>query len=273
MEPMDGIRAPRTGELLTVGQVAERFGLTVRTLHHYDDVGLLVPGARSAAGYRLYAEADLLRLRHVVVYRRLGFPLDEVRALLTEEPGAVVAHLRRQRETVLARLTALEGLVTAIDRALEKEMKGIDLTPQEQRELFGESFSDEYAAEAEQRWGGTDAWQQSQRRTSSYTKADWARIKTETDMIHRRFAEAKRAGLPADSAEAMDAAEAARRHIHDNFYDLTPEFHRHLGDMYVSDPRFTATYEDLEPGLAHYVRGAIHADADRAARGGPSSSG
>lgn len=265
MEDMDGTRGARTGELLTVGQVAERFGVTVRTLHHYDDVGLLVPSERSPSGYRLYAEADLARLQHVVVYRRLGFPLDEVGALLAAEPRAVAAHLRRQREAVLARLSELEGLVTTIDRALEKQMKGIDLTPQEQRELFGEGFSDEYAAEAEQRWGDTDAWQQSQRRTSSYTKADWVRIKTETDAIHRRFVEAKRAGLPAGSAEAMDAAEAARRQISERFYELSTEFHRNLGDMYVTDPRFTATYEDIEPGLAQYVRDAIHANADRAA--------
>lgn len=174
-------------------------------------------------------------------------------------------HLRRQRETVRARLTELEDLVAAIDRALEAEMTGTDLTPEEQRELFGESFSDEYAAEAEQRWGGTDAWEQSRRRAFRYTEADWRRIAEEAQALNRRFAEAKRAGLPATSAEAMDAAEAARRQIHERFYDLTPEFHRHLGDLYVADPRFTRTYEDLEPGLAQYVRDAIHANADRAA--------
>ena len=266
MGPMDGTRGPRTEELLTVGQVAERYGVTVRTLHHYDDVGLLMPGERSPAGYRLYTGADRARLQHVVVYRRLGFSLEEVAQLLTAaEPEDVAAHLRRQRETVLTRLAELEGLVTAIDRALEKNMTGIDLTPEEQRELFGEHFSDEYAAEAEQRWGGTDAWEQSRRRAASYTKEDWARLAAEGAAVNEQFAAALRAGLPPTSAEAMDAAEAARRHIHENFYDITPEFHRHLGDMYVADPRFTRTYEDVAPGLAGYVRDAIHANADRAA--------
>lgn len=265
MEDMDGTR-PAADERLTVGQVTQRFGVTVRTLRHYDDVGLLTPGERSAGGYRLYTAADLLRLRHVVVYRRLGFSLGEIeRILAAEDEEAVVVHLRRQRETVRARLTELEDLVAAIDRALEAEMTGTDLTPEEQRELFGEGFSDEYAAEAEQRWGGTDAWEQSRRRASRYTEADWRRIAEEAQALNRRFAEAKRAGLPATSAEAMDAAEAARRQIHERFYDLTPEFHRHLGDLYVADPRFTRTYEDLEPGLAQYVRDAIHANADRAA--------
>lgn len=263
---MDGRQAVTADERLTVGQVAERFGVTVRTLHHYDDVGLLRPSERSAGGYRLYTQDDLLRLRHVVVYRRLGFPLERIEELLAaEDPGSVLAHLRRQRESVLARQAELADLVTAIDRAMEKQMTGIDLTPEERRELFGDGFSDEYAAEAERRWGGTDAWEQSRRRTAGYAKEDWQRIAAETTAVNERFVAVKRAGLPADSTGAMDAAEAARRQIHERFYDLSPEFHRALGDMYVADPRFTRTYEDLEPGLAQYVRDAIHANADRAA--------
>ncbi|MEX5296456.1 MerR family transcriptional regulator [Kocuria sp. CPCC 205268] len=263
---MDGRRPVTADGTLTVGQVAERFGVTVRTLHHYDDIGLLRPSERSPGGYRLYTEDDLLRLRHVVVYRRLGFPLERIAELLAaEDPGAVLAHLRRQRESVLARQAELAELVTAIDRALEREMTGTEPTPEERRELFGEGFSDEHAAEAERRWGDTEAWQQSRRRTAGYDAEDWRRIAAGTAAINQRFVEAKRAGLPADSAPATDAAEAARRQIHECFYDLSPEFHRALGDMYVTDPRFAKTYEDLEPGLAQYVRDAIHANADRAA--------
>jgi hypothetical protein len=77
------------------------------------------------------------------------------------------------------------------------------------------------------------------------------------------FVDAKRAGLPADSPQAMDAAEAHLRHINERFYDATHDFHRNLGDMYLADPRFTKTYEDQEEGLAQYVRDAIHANADR----------
>ena len=159
MEDMDGQRPVTADEKLTVGQVAERFGVTVRTLHHYDDVGLLRPSERSAGGYRLYTEDDLLRLRHVVVYRRLGFPLERIEELLAAaDPDSVLVHLRRQRESVLARQAELADLVTAIDRALEKDMTGIDLTPEERRELFGDGFSDEYAAEAGHRWGDAGKW-------------------------------------------------------------------------------------------------------------------
>jgi len=256
---------------LTVGQVAEQLGVTVRTLHHYDQIGLLVPSERTSAGYRLYTHEDITRLQHVVVYRRLGFALQEIADLLEEQTvadsGAVIGHLRRQRAAILSRLGEMQDLVTAIDQALEKEMSGTKLTKQEQKELFGDGFSDEYAEEAEQRWGETDAWKQSQRRTSQYTKDDWVTIKAEMEANGAAFAAAMEAGLPAGSTQAMDAAEQARVHIQRWFYDLTPDFHRNLGEMYVADPRFTKTYEDIRPGMAQYVRDAIHANADRAALG------
>jgi DNA-binding transcriptional MerR regulator len=249
----------------TVGQVADLFGVTVRTLHHYDEIGLLTPSARSRAGYRLYTEADLVRLQQVVVYRRLELPLEEIASLLDggDDP---VTHLRRQREAVLTRLDELKELVGAIDRALEREMSDQPATPDELKELFGEGFKDEYQAEAQERWGETDAWKQSAKRTKRYTKADWAEVKAEMEETHAAFIRAKQSGEPATSEAAMDAAEAHRLHIHRRFYDLDHEFHRGLADMYIADPRFTKTYEDLEEGLAQYVRDAIHANADRHSR-------
>jgi len=256
----------RTLTALTVGQVAGQFGVTVRTLHHYDQIGLLVPGERTPAGYRLYTGDDITRLQNVVVYRRLGFPLEEIALLLDEPTVDVTEHLRRQRAVVLSRLGEMSELVTAIDRALEQEMSGNKLTRQEQKELFGDNFSEDYAEEAEQRWGETEAWKQSQGRTSRYTKADWAQVKAEADANNAAFASAKAEGEPATSERAMDAAEQHRLNIHNRFYDLTPEFHRNLGDMYLTDPRFMKNYEDIALGLSQYVRDAIHANADRAAQ-------
>lgn len=246
----------------TVGQVADVFGVTVRTLHHYDAIGLLTPSERSAAGYRLYTDVDLTRLQQIVVYRRLELPLDEIADLLSDG-GDQVEHLRRQRESVMSRLGELTELVTAIDRALEREMNDQPATPEEMRELFGDGFKDEYQQEAQDRWGETDAWQQSQQRTARYTKADWQQVKAEMDAVNAAFVAALRSGEPATSEAAMDAAEAHRRSIHDRFYDVSYDFHRCLADMYVADPRFTKTYDDLAPGLAAYVRDAVHANADR----------
>ncbi|KGN38131.1 transcriptional regulator [Knoellia subterranea KCTC 19937] len=249
-------------EMLTVGEVAQTFGVTVRTLHHYDEIGLLSPSERSHAGYRLYTGEDLERLATIVTYRRLDLPLDEVAALLRGD-GSTLEHLKRQRDAVMEKVEELHELVDAIDRALEREMNEQPATTEDLKEIFGDGFKDEYQAEAQERWGDTDAWKQSSRRTKGYTKSDWERIKAEMESVGALMVAAKRAGEPATSEAAMDAAEAARLHIDTWFYECSPEFHRNLGDLYVGDPRFMKTYEDQEPGLAQYTRDAIHANADR----------
>lgn len=246
---------------LTVGQVAERFGITRRTLHHYDEIGLVVPTERSAAGYRLYTDEDLTRLQHVVVYRRLGFALEEV-GLLLAEPDTVEQHLRRQRAAVMSRLDELRGLVTAIDAALEQTMNHRPVTDAELKELFGGAYDESYATEAEQRWGDTEQWRQSQERTKNFTKADWARVKTESDAVEAAFIAALDAGEPADGTSAMDAAEQHRRSV-ETHYDCPHAFHTTLAGMYVCDPRFRAYYDEQRPGLAQYVHDAILANAAR----------
>jgi len=247
---------------LTVGEVAQRFGITVRTLHHYDQIGLLTPSRRAASGYRVYTSADLTRLSQVIVYRRLELSLDEIASLLDE--GDEVSHLIRQRERVMARLGEMTDLVEAIDQALEKAMTNTPMTDDDMRELFGDGF-DDYQAEAQQKWGETDEWKESQRRTKSYGKAEWQQIKSEGEAVEKALSDAFRAGLPADSEEAMDAAERHRIHVNRWFYECPPAFHRNLGDMYVSDPRYVATYDESSglPGLAAYCRDAIHANAAR----------
>lgn len=245
---------------LTVGQVAERYGITVRTLHHYDEVGLVRPSARSAAGYRLYDDADLARLATVVAYRRLGLPLDRIDRLLDDE-GSVLFHLQQQREVVADRIEKLQQLAAALDRAIE--IKEETMTDSELRDLLGDAFDESWTTEAEEHWGDTDAWTESRRRAASYARADWEQAKAEADATTTALAEALRRGEPATSQAAMDAAEAHRAQIDRWYYSLDHDFHRQLGDMYVTDPRFTATYDDLEPGLAQYVRDSIHANADR----------
>lgn len=249
---------------LTVGQIADLFGITVRTLHHYDQIGLLQPTERTPAGYRLYTAADLARLRTIVVYRRLEFSLDQVRTLLDDPDRDVADQLRRQRQAVMSKMEQMSDLLHAIDRALERQMSNQPATEQDMKELFGESF-DDYQGEAEQRWGQTEAWKQSQARTKHYTRADWEAVKAETDQLQAAFVEAMRAGEPADSQAAMDAAEAHRQHIDQRFYDCGYAFHKNLAELYVSDPRYTATYDDSlsAPGLAQYVHDAMLANAAR----------
>ena len=163
-------------EAFTVGQVAETFGVTVRTLHHYDEVGLLNPSERTPAGYRLYTGEDLQRLSTIVVYRRLDFSLEEIGELLDADGAEVIDHLRRQREEVKARLAQMSDLVDAIDRRLEAEMDNQPATTEDLKELFGDGYQEEYQDEAERRWGDTDMWKQSQERTAHWTKEDLSLI-------------------------------------------------------------------------------------------------
>jgi MerR family transcriptional regulator, thiopeptide resistance regulator len=248
---------------VNVGEVAALAGVTVRTLHHYDRIGLLSPSDRSAAGYRRYAPADLDRLHRILVYRELGFPLEEVATLLDDPDADPAAHLRRQHRLLRDRLERTQAMVEAVEKEMEAQQMGISLTPEERFELFGDGFSEEYQAEAEERWGDTEAWAQSQRRTSAYTKEDWVRIKEEGEAIERRFAEALQGGVPADSEQAMDLAEEHRQQISRNFYDCPPAMHAGLGRMYVEDERFTAHYDQRAPGLAQYVSTAVQANAAR----------
>lgn len=253
---------------LTVGEVARLARVTVRALHHYDAIGLLRPGARTGAGHRRYGPGDLARLERLLAYRDLGLDLAAVRALLDDPAVDPVDHLRRRHAQVVERIRRLQEQRAALERNLEAHAMGIDLTPEEVFEVFGDDDPARHAGEAEQRWGDTDAWRESQRRTSSYTRDDWLRIRRETDASEQRLADALAAGLPADGPEAVAAAEDLRLGIDRWFYACSPAMHRAVAEMYVDDERFAAHYERRAAGLARYTRDAVRANADRAAGAG-----
>jgi DNA-binding transcriptional MerR regulator len=258
--PMDTQTEPRS---LTVGAVARLAGITVRTLHHYDEIGLLRPSGRSDTGYRRYAEADLERLQRILFYRELGFGLDQIRDAMTDGEADASAHLRQQHTMLLDRIGRLQRMASAVEKAMEARTMGINLTPEERFEVFGDFNPDDHAAEVEERWGDTDAYRESARRTRGYTKADWQRIKAEGQAAVDKLVAAMQAGKPAGSREAMDGAELHRLQIDRNFYPVSYEMHVGLAEMYLADPRFTEHYEKIAPGLAQYVHDAIKANAAR----------
>lgn len=248
---------------LTVGAVARLAGVTVRTLHHYDEIGLLSASGRSDAGYRRYADADLERLQRILFYRELGFGLEQIRDVMSDGDADASGHLRRQHAMLLDRIGRMQRMAAAVEKAMEARTMGINLTPEERLEVFGDFDPDDHAAEAEERWGGTDPYRESQRRAASYTKADWQRIKAQGQAAIEQVIGGMNAGKPADSPEAMAGAEAHRRQIDDAFYPCSYEMHVGLAEMYIADPRFTATYEKIAPGLAQYLHDAIKANAAR----------
>ncbi|HJS95515.1 MAG TPA: MerR family transcriptional regulator [Solirubrobacteraceae bacterium] len=238
----------------TVGEVSELAGITVRTLHHYDELGLLSPSGRSAAGYRLYAYDDLARLREILIWRKLGFGLTEIAALLDDPGHDRLAALERQRELIEREVDRLGALAAAVDAAIAAHANGTRL---EETTMFDGFDPSEYEEEARERWGHTEAYQESTRRAGQYGEAEWDEIRAEAEAITRGLVALMRAGEPADGPEARALAERHRDHISRWFYPCSPQMHRGLGEMYVADERFARTYEREAAGLAAYFRDAI----------------
>lgn len=243
----------------TVGEVAELAGVTVRTLHHYDELGLLSPSGRSEAGYRLYSYDDLARLREILIWRTLGFGLTEIASLLDDPDHDRLSALERQRALIEREIDRLGALAAAVDAAIAAHVNGTRL---EEKTMFEGFDPSEYEEEARERWGDTDAYRESARRTTQYGEAEWSEIRREVEEIVREMVALMHAGAPADGTEARALAERHRQHISRWFYPCSTQMHRGLAEMYVVDERFTQTYEREAAGLAGYFHDAIVAGAD-----------
>lgn len=246
----------------TVSEVAAFAGVTVRTLHHADEIGLVVPSERTDAGYRLSTSHDLARLQLVLFYGELDFGLADIGDLLDEPDFDRGRALRRQRGLLEARARRLDQVIAAVDRALAAHEEGQTMRDETMFEVFGEQQR-ELQAEAEHRWGDTDPYHESRRRTAQYSRQDWEELKAASEAILQRIAEVFRSGVAVDSDAAMDAVEAHRQQISDRFYPCAHQMQVALGETYVQDPRFAATYEARAAGLAVWVRDAIRANAAR----------
>jgi DNA-binding transcriptional MerR regulator len=191
------------------------------------------------------------------VYRSVGMPLEEIRGLLDDSSADVLEHLRRQHTLLLEQAERLQQTIKALEELMDAHRDGIQLTAEEQVEIFGTTaFSEEYAAEAVERWGETDAWMQSQQRVSQFSKQDWIAIKTEGDALLADLAQAKRDDVKPGSAEANALAARHRASI-GRFYDCGDEMQRNLVEMYLADERFTRYYDDVEPGLAQFLHDIV----------------
>jgi DNA-binding transcriptional MerR regulator len=247
-----------------VGELAQLAHVSVRTLHHYDAIGLMRASGRSDAGYRLYTGADLERLQQVLFYRELGFPLAEIRRVVSDPAFDRRTALQAQRELVAGKSARLQALLDLIDGTLASLEGWTTMSDEEMFEAFGDFDPREHEEEAKELWGHTEAYKESARRTRGFTKEDWAAVKAEGDAINADMAALLDVGVPADDARAMDVAERHRLMIDGRFYPCSHEMHANLGEMYVADARFTATYEKVRPGLARYMRNAIRANVARA---------
>lgn len=223
--------------MFTVGELARLTGVTVRALHHYDELGLVVPSERTAAGYRLYAHADVRRLQQVLLFKELGVPLEDI-------PAAIAGgDLQRHRDALVEKRARIDRMIAALDAYQGDKTMSDDV-----QKMF-----DGFRDEAEQTWGHTDAWKESAKRTATYGPAEWAELQREADDIYRRLA----AKMPVFDAEVAALVEEHRVHLDRWFYPCSQEMHRKVSELYVGDPRFQANLDKVAPGFARYLHDAI----------------
>jgi DNA-binding transcriptional MerR regulator len=249
---------------LTVAATAALVGVTVRTLHHWDAIGLVSPSGRTARGYRLYSAAAVARLHRVLVYRELGLPLDRIAELLDEPSLSPAAPLRDQRAQLVARIERLRGMVGAVDRMIEAAEAGILLTPEEQVALFGTDWRPEWVEQAREQWGDTPQWRQFAERSAARTDDDWRALTADVTALHEDLGAALRAGVTPGSPAANELAERHRASI-GAYFDCTHAMHVCLLRRQAGDPGFVAHYERFGPGLAGWLREVV--DANAAAHG------
>ncbi|MFB9993590.1 MerR family transcriptional regulator [Deinococcus oregonensis] len=238
--------------------------VSIRTLHHYDELGLLRPSARTEGNYRLYSAGDIQRLHRILMFRELGLALHDIRAVLDDPEADEVQTLKLQRHLLQERakrnqamLDALETLLAAAEGELTMNVN--DMTKEDLSKLFDGFDPTEYEQEAKDRWGETDAYKQSAERVKRYTKQDWEGIKAKMAAITDAYIGLMDAGTPPESPEA--SAIVAQHHAHQCrwYYDSSPAMFANVSEMWVNDPRFTKNIDKARTGLAAYQSAAVQA--------------
>ena len=250
----------RDGGEYTVSELAELSGCTVRTLHHYDELGL-VRARRGANGYRHYGSAEVDRLQQVLLYREAEMPLSDIKRLL-DDPSfdartALAGHLRELR----ARRGRLDGLIASVEKTLANMEGRAGMKDEERFEAFKRGLVEEnerrFGAEARERWG-SEAVDASNAKVRGMTEGQYERAQALEQEMKDALAAALATGDPA-GAEARRAADLHRQWLCCFWQDgaYSKEAHRGLAETYVADERFKAYYDDVAPGAAEFLRDAI----------------
>lgn len=243
---------------LSVGAMAELSGVSVRTLHYYDETGLLRPELVSESGYRYYGEAALERLQQILFYREMDFSLKEIRAILSDPHYNRQEALRRQQHLLRLKRARLDRLLGLLESNLKGE-KTMEFQEFDSGEL--DRTREAYAAEAKARWGDTEAWKESQRRMEKVTSSEREAATEEMNGVFRRFAAL--AGRDPASPEVQEAVDCWQAFITKHYYPCTDEILAGLGQMYTADERFRENLDHFGPGTAQLMSDAIAAKANR----------
>ena len=246
--------------LYTVSQLAKLSGVTARTLHHYDQIGLLCPAKNAKNNYRMYGQAELLRLQQILFFRELDFALGDIKTILDRPGFDVAAALADHKKLIKLKQQRLDKLIKTIDKTLTHMTNQQPLKDDEMYDVFQDNDVKQYQDEIKQRWGATEAYKQSMERVSKMTKAQMAKLKQDAKIFNQKLADSM--DQPIDSA-AVQALVAQHYDGIKFFYDCPLPMYRGLAQMYVDDPRFKATYDKVRPGLAVFLRDAINYYCDR----------
>ena len=231
---------------MQIKEFAQQIGVSVRTLHYYDEIGLLKPSEVDAQnGYRFYDERSLERMQEILFYRELDFSLKTIAQILSSPDYDKQQALTRQRKLLLAKKERLERLIDALD-SMEKG-EGFMKPNNEYEDL-----KNKYAEEVRQRWGSTDAYKESQQRNTDFSQAA-----SLLDAVFEEFAELDRSGTSPDDEAAKIQVEKLQRCITDNFYTCTNEILAGLGQMYAADVRFKTNIDKHGEGTAEFVSQCI----------------
>ncbi|MBE0341405.1 MerR family transcriptional regulator [Paenibacillus sp. 28ISP30-2] len=248
----------------TVKEVSGLSGISVRTLHYYDEIGLLKPHHVGDNGYRYYEQEQLLRLQQIMLYRELELPLSDIGDLLEQTKEKTAEVLLEHRSKVQNKVFRLHTLLQTIDETVahvkgEQTMKPEQLYQgfdPEKQEMYERDLTERYGHEADEKI------QESKTATKNWSKEDYLDSQAEADQIHRQLAEAMNKGLKHSSEEVQALI---RRHLQwvSRFYTPTAEIYSGLGDLYVEHEDFSKMYEGYRPGLAEYLRDGMKVLAKR----------
>lgn len=239
---------------LHIREFAKLTGVSVRTLHYYDEIGLLKPSfVDEQNGYRYYDENTLCRMQEILFYRELQFSLKEIRMILSSPDYDKQNALKEQKHLLTLKKERLERLISALDGAMKGEKISMDIFDNSEFEAKRE----EYAKEAKEKWGGTAAYKESEVKTAGYSADKWNKVNSAMDELIAEFAECLRNGFAPDSKEAQELVKRWQDFITDNYYTCTKEILAGLAEMYVSDERFMKNIDRHGDGTARFMSDAI----------------
>ena len=238
---------------MQIKEFAKLTGVSVRTLHYYDEIGLIKPALVDAQnGYRFYDENSLLRMQEILFYRELDFPLKSILEILSSPDYDKQKALAEQRKLLELKKERLEKIIDALDRATKGKvtMAAFDNSDYE-------TARKQYEVEAKERWGETEAYKEHAEKTAKYTKDKWQAVNDGLMVIFAKFAECMNNGNTADSDEAQALVKELQDYITENYYTCTNQILAGLGQMYLADERFKTNIDKNGNGTADFASKAI----------------